>query len=321
MIVAQRLPRSLRHQIQVLLAWPPVRFIIAVAKRFAADDISGLSAEMAYRFLFALFPFLIFLAALVGFISAEIGSDSLYENVMRLMGALFPPEIEALLSDVLSSVVHTQSTSLLTLGAAGALYGAAGGVGTLMKGLNRAHEVTETRPFWTTQGLSLLTTLSLAIFMIGGVFLYTLGEAFGNFLAVHFGLGERFLAFWSWLRGPGVAIGLGLVLLFLYRVLPNTHVRLVPALAGTLVGTVAWVVLTAGFGFYLAHFGSYDKTFGTLGTAVMLMVWMYFVSMILLVGGELNALAGGGRDKTTAGYDAEAGMEHLLGEIGEEKAS
>ena len=317
MIVAQRLPRPLRHYLQVITAWPAVRFGLGLARRVSADDIPGLAAEMAYRLLFAIFPFLIFLAALVGFIGARVGSDTLFATVMQMIGSLFPPEIQTVLSDWVAGVLRTQSTSLLTLGAAGALYGAAGGVGTLIKGLNRAHEVTETRPFWKTQGMALLTTAALAILMIGGVFLYTLGEWVGDLIAARFGLGEAFRDAWSLLRGPGIAVGLALALLGLYRLLPNTDLRVSHALPGALFATVAWVVLTLGFSFYLAHFGSYDKTFGSLGTAVVLMVWMYFVSMILLIGGEINALIAGSEAKPSASYDAQAGMEHLLEEIGE----
>src|SRR5438093_2717442 len=168
MIATQRLPRPLRHSVTAITSQPAVRFLLALAKRISADDIPGLAAEMAYRFLFALFPFLIFVAALVGFIGARVGSDTLFASVMQMAGALFPAEIQALLSDWVAGVLRTQSTSLLTLGAAGAFYGAAGGVGTLIKGLNRAHEVTETRAFWKTQALALLTTAALAILMVGG---------------------------------------------------------------------------------------------------------------------------------------------------------
>jgi len=320
MIVTQRLPRPLRQSIDSVTSQPLVRFLLTVARRTSADDVPGLAAEIAYRFLFALFPFLIFLAAFVGFIGARIGSENLFASVMALISQLFPPEIQALLSDWISGVLRTQSTSLLTLGAAGALYGAAGGVGTLVKGLNRAYEVTETRAFWKVQALALLTTLALAVLMLGGVLLYAFGEWLGDFLAARFALGDLFRDVWAIVRGPGVAFGLFLALVGLYRLLPNTNIKVSHAVPGALFATLGWVVLTLGFSFYLSNFGSYERTFGSLGTAVVLMVWMYFVGMILLIGGEINAIVAGSVAKTTAGYDAEAGMDHLLVELGE-KAS
>jgi membrane protein len=320
MIAIERLPRPLRHSIETVANQPAVRFVLALAKRISSDDVSGLAAEIAYRFLFALFPFLIFVAALVGFVGSRIGSDNLFASVMQLIGTLFPPEIQVLLSDWVAGVLHTQSTSLLTLGAAGALWGAAGGVGTLVKGLNRAYEVTETRPFWKTQALAMLTTVALTLLMMGGVLLYTVGEWLGDWLASRFGLGDVFRGVWAVLRGPGVAVGLCAALVGLYRLLPNVTIRVSHAIPGAIFATVAWVVLTLGFSFYLAHFGSYDRTFGSLGTAVVLMVWMYFVAMILLIGGEINALVAGSAAEASGGYDAKAGMDHLLEKLGE-KAS
>jgi len=290
MIGIQRLPRPLRDSIQAIASQPLARLMLTLVNRISADDISGLAAEMAYRFLFALFPFLIFVAALVGFVGARIGSQDLFSDVMDQISRLAPPEVARVLSDWISGVLKTQSTSLLTLGAAGALYGAAGGVGTLVKGLNRAHEVEETRPFWKMQAMALMTTLALALFMLGGVLLFTLGEWLGDWLASQLGLGEVFSAVWGLLTGPGMAAGLCIVLVVLYRVLPNTTIRVSQAIPGAVFATVAWVVLTLGFSFYLSHFGSYERTFGSLGTAVVLMVWMYFVGMILLIGGEINAL-------------------------------
>ena len=290
MLVTQRLPRPFRQALEAVTSQPLVRFLVALVKRISADDVPGLAAEIAYRFLFALFPFLIFLAAFVGFVGARIGADNLFAGVMALISALFPPEIQTLLRDWVSGVVRTQSTSLLTLGAAGAFYGAAGGVGSLVKGLNRAYEVTETRPFWMVQALGLGTMVALALLMLAGVLLYTVGEWLGDFLANRLGLGEVFRGVWTVLRGPGVAVGLCLVLVGAYRVLPNAPVRVIRALPGAVFATIAWVVLTLGFSFYLAHFGTYERTFGSLGTAVVLMVWMYFVGIILLIGGEINAL-------------------------------
>src|SRR5436190_19908257 len=317
MIVTQRLPGRLRGFLRVLATQPAIRFLLTLARRISADDVPGLAAEIAYRFLFALFPFLIFLAALVGFVGVWLGQANLFASIIGLVGALLPSETEILVNDWTSGVLRTQSTSLLTVGAAGALWGAAGAVGTLIKGLNRAFEVTETRPFWKTQAFALLTTVALAVLMLGGVLLYSLGGWLGDFMAARFGLGEVFRGLWTIVRGPGVAVGLLLALAGLYRLLPNTTVQHAHAVPGAIFATAAWVVLTLGFSFYVGHFGSYDRTFGSLGTAVLLMVWMYFVAMILLSGGEINAVVAGSAARAAAGYDAKAGMDHLVQELKE----
>jgi membrane protein len=126
--------------------------------------------------------------------------------------------------------------------------------------------------------------------MFAGAGLFAGGEWFGERLAAVLDAGPVFATVWSFLRGPGIALGLFLVLVLIYALLPNKNIRLRHALPGALLSTVGWVLLTIGFSFYVGNFGSYDRTFGSLGAAAVLMVWMYVVSMILLVGGEANAL-------------------------------
>ncbi len=285
----ERLPPSARELLGTVEASRPLQFVLRLARRIQKHDITGLAAEMAYRFLFALFPFLIFLAAFIGFIGSRVGVENLFADVMELIALVAPPEIHKLLDDWVGSVVRSRSTGLLTVGAVGALYGAAGGVGTLVKGLNRAYDVVETRPFWKVQALALATTVALAVLMLGGVLFFTLGGWLGGWLAAAFGLGQGFLGLWGFVRGPGVAAGLGLALVALYAALPNARVRPLHAVPGAALAMAGWVALTFGFSFYLSNFGSYDRTFGSLGAAVVLMVWMYAVGLILLLGGEINA--------------------------------
>jgi membrane protein len=291
--LSERLPRPLRTGITTVLQLGPVRFIRTMVMEIGSDDVPGLAAEMAYRFLFALFPFLIFLAALIGFIGARVGRENLFENVMGFIGNLVPPPVLSILDSWVAGVINTQSPGLLTVGALGALWGAAGGVGTLVKGLNRAYDVKENRPFWQAQLMALATTVALAFMSISGTLLYTFGGWLGGQLAEWFGLSGEFVAIWSRAYGPVVALGLWLVLLALYSVLPNQRIQLRHALVGATFATAAWVGLTVGFGFYLSHFGNFDKTFGSLGAPVVLMFWMYAVGMILLIGGEVNAILSG----------------------------
>jgi membrane protein len=290
MSVAERLPNGLRRRVAAATALPPVQRMSRIVAAMGEHDVSGLAAEMAYRFLFALFPFLIFLAAVVGFVGARTGQQHLFDTIMTFMTVLAPPEIQQVVNDWVAGVVSTQSPGLLTVGVAGALWGAAGGVGTLIKGLNRAYGVEETRPFPKVQGMALLTTVVLALMMLVGAGLYLFGDWLGMLLAAQFGLGNAFLTFWALLRGPAVAVGLALLLVLVYAVLPNRDINGRQALPGAVAATTGWVLLTLGFSFYISNFGSYDRTFGSLGAAVVLMVWMYAVGLILLIGGEINAV-------------------------------
>jgi membrane protein len=297
-------PEWVPAAVRNVLNRPAPRFLWRLSQEIGDDDVSGLAAEMAYRFLFALFPFLIFLAAFVGFIGARVGSTDLFEQVMGLMAQLFPSDVQRVLEDWVRGVLSTQSPGLLTAGAAGALWGAAGGVGTLMKGLNRAYDVAESRPFWLSQAFSLLTTVVLAILMLGGVALNTVGVILISWAVANLGVDEGIWFWWNFVRGPGVTLALAIVLATLYALLPNQRLGFRHTWPGALFATIAWVLLTMGFGFYVSNLGSFDRTFGSLGAAVVLMVWMYAVGMILLVGGEINALAHGRKREERVGLVA-----------------
>jgi membrane protein len=253
------------------------------------DDVAGLAAEMAFHVLFALFPFLIFSAAIFGFIGDLVGHDNLFSALMRLLAFLLPQEIQQVMDDWVAGVVNTRSVGLLTLGAAAALWSATGGVGTLIKGLNRSYRVAEDRPFWQARVMAVLTTVGLTAFMVAGVTAYAYGERLGRWVTDQLQLGEGFLTAWRFVQGPGVTAGLALYLVVLYAMLPNAGVGFRGALPGASFATVAWIMLTMAFSLYLSNFATYDATFGSLGAAVMLMAWMYAVSLILLVGGEINA--------------------------------
>jgi len=279
--------------------------VTTLVQEIGKDDISVLAAEMAYRFLFAMFPFFIFLAALLGFIGAWVGQGNLFDSVMKFIGNVLPSQISEILADSVRAVVETQSKELLTLGVLGALWGAAGGVGTLSKGLNRAYDVTENRAFWKAQLIALGMTLALAFGLLFGSTLIAFGGWLGGTLAENFGLSQQFVEIWNRATAPIVGIGLWMILVTMYAVLPNQRIRVRHALPGALCATIAWVALTLGFGVYLSHFGNFNKTFGSLATPVVLMFWMYAVGMILLIGGEINAiLAGQKRDLQSEGQPA-----------------
>ena len=289
-------PRPITRFLQ--LGFP--RALTRLYARISTTDVMGLAGEMAYRFLFALFPFIIFVVAFVGFIGAKIGSSDLVSRVMALMALAFPEPVQEVLRDWGSQVLQTQSTGLLTFGAIGALIGATGGIGTLIKGLNRAYGVKETRPYWARYGMALLVTIVFTLVMLGGVAAFTIGELIVRWAVDHLGVDPEIWFWWNLIRGPGVAVGLAVVFMVIYGALPNRRLGIRHTWPGASLATLAWLVLTAGFGFYVTHIGSFDRTFGSLGAAVMLMVWMYAVGVIMLVGGHVNAMLGGVKRVTPA---------------------
>jgi len=266
------------------------RLVRGVFAAYWADDLLGLGAEMAYSYLFALFPFFMFLSAILGFVGERVGQADLFTLVMRFIAMLGPNAVQDLVRDWVHSVVYTRSPGLLTISAGFALFGATAGLGVLAKGLDRAHQVKVPRPFW--QGF-LLALLALDTVIVAGFVTYTLGAWLVEQIPAAYGPSDAFHQVWGFLHGPGVILGLFLVLTILYAVLPNVRVSPVHAAAGALFATVAWVAITRGFGIYLQYLGNFAVTYGAFATGIVLMVWMYGVSIVLLLGGEISAVLAG----------------------------
>ncbi len=138
-----------------------------VAKEFSADDISGLAAELSYRFLLALFPFFIFLAALGGFAAAALSSDDPTQRLMNQIGDALPADARSILEDQVRGVLESRSGGLLSVGIIGAIWASSGAMKALIKALNRVYDVPETRSFWKSTSLAIAMTFAGSVCILG----------------------------------------------------------------------------------------------------------------------------------------------------------
>ena len=254
------------------------------------DDITGMAAEMAYRFLFSLFPLLLFLVAALGFLEEVLSLQDLFTQLLGHTDALLPPQIRDAIERYAVGLLERQSAAALSIGLLGSLWGAAGAVGTLIKGLNRAYGVERPRPFWRRQLLALGMTLILPPI---GVILFTLGSA--GTLVID-GLG-------GYLRFPAEAIdaiirlrwlALFVVLLLgfsaMYQVLPNVRHAYRSSLPGAAVAATGWLLLSRALDVYLSNFARYDVTYGSFGAAAAFLLWLYVTGLVALSGAEVNSV-------------------------------
>lgn len=259
-------------------------------KKAREDDITGLAAELAYKSLLALFPFLIFLAALGGFVSSAVGIENPSDRIMSSLEDSLPSDAAGVLRGQLREVLDHRSLSLLSLGLAVSLWSASSAMGTIMKALNRVYGARETRPFWRRALISVALTAAAGVFFTTAFAALIIGQIYAKDIGRYLGIGGLALHAANWVRVPAVGVLLGLATALLYWAAPDTDVPLRWVSLGALLFILSWIVFTLGFGFYVAHFGAYNETYGTLGGVIVLMVWMYLSSLLLLAGAELNAL-------------------------------
>ena len=271
--------------------------VIEFAKRLkdkvAEDDVSGASAEMAYRFFLALFPFFIFLAALSSFIASAADVQNPTDEIMSMLGDSLPEDSAAVLRTQLDGVLQQQNAGLLSIGILGAIWAASSGVGALMKNMNRIYDVEESRRMPVRLGIALaITVFGAGTIVIAFVILFA-GQLYGPEIAGEVGLEDTAASVIGLARWPLVIAMILAAVAIMYWLAPDTEPGLKWITPGALFFGVAWIVASLGFGLYVANFGAYNETYGALGAVVVLLIWFYLTSFVLLLGAEINSVLAG----------------------------
>jgi membrane protein len=254
-----------------------------------ADDVLGLAAEIAYRFLFAVFPFGLFVAALGAFIASALRIENPAQQIVDGLGDNLPPNIAQALQPELERLLDVAQPGLLSIGALTALWAATGGTNALVKGIHRAYDLEEQRPFLLRYAMAVGLTLLAAVGIFVSFVTIVGGAILTEQVASRFGLGEEAAGVVSLLRWPVVFIALTLAVAVLYRYAPSLVVPWRWILAGAAAFTVGWIVATVGLAFYATNVADYGATYGTLGGVIVLMLWFYLTGALLLLGAEITA--------------------------------
>lgn len=259
-------------------------FVKHLLRRVKASDVPGVAAQMAYFFLLALFPLMIFMVTLLGYLPIDPN------EVFNIIKDFAPSDSLSLIQDTLQEVTSNQNGGLLSVGILGTIWSASNAMNAVIKGLNYAYDVKETRAFYVARGLSILLTFAFIFIIAVMLILQVFGEQIGELAFEFFGMGDEFLVVWTWIRFLLPPVVLFLVFVGLYYLAPSLKVKYVTVLPGAIFATVGWIVVSLGFSFYVNNFGNYSATYGSIGGVIILMIWLYLSAMIILIGGEVNAL-------------------------------
>jgi membrane protein len=244
------------------------------------DDL-GRAAQLAYYFLFALFPFFLFLTTLLGYLPIP----NLLDRIMELLAQMLPGEALQLVQDNVRDLVTGQRGGLLSFGFLAALWTSSSAITAIIDSLNRAYDVEEGRPFRKVRAIAIMLTIGLSIFIIVSIVLLTIG----GWIADRVGLGRVFEAAWTILRWPVIVFLMIFALAVLYYFAPDVEQKWKWITPGSAFAVIGWIVASLGFSFYVNNFGSYNATYGSIGTVIVLLTWMYLSGFLILMGGEINA--------------------------------
>lgn len=251
---------------------------------FNKHRLGDLAAMLTYYAIFALFPFAILTVTLtLMFMPPDVLRDA-----FKLIAVTLPGPVAAFATEQLAKMEQQAAGGFAIAAFLLAVWGSSRGAVALQTVLNEIHEVKETRPWWKVQLVAIGTTLGVSILILTALALLLVGPAVGHWIADKLYLGTVFDVAWTIGRWVGAAILVMLVWACLYYFLPNIKRRFRWVTPGAIVGVLLWLAASRGFIFYADNFASYDKTYGTLGIAIVFLTWIWLSSMTLLVGGEID---------------------------------
>ncbi len=244
------------------------------------DGVTDLAATVTYYGVLALFPFLLFVVAVASLVIAPADAERLVEE----LASVAPGAVTEIVGARIRDLGEQENATLVGFGALGAVWAASGGVMALMRALNVAYDVKEGRPFWKVRGLALLMTVVSSVLALAAALVAVATAPLADRIGGPLGMAIGFL------RLPLAGIVMMLLWALLYHVLPDVEQRFKFITPGSVLGVLLWVLASWAFSKYVSNFGSYDKTYGALGGVIVLLLWMWLSSLVVLVGAELNAL-------------------------------
>ena len=250
------------------------------------DEIFDRAAVLSYYFVFALFPALLVLTALLGMLPIP----DLMSRFMAYVEQAMPADSASIIQKTLGEIVGGARGSLVSIGAVAALWAASGGLGAMMTALSVTYDVQDSRPWWKKKLIAIGLTFALAGVMLSAAVLLVFGGSIGRFLGNTVGLGDLAVSIWNVAQWPLAVLFVVFGVALLYYAAPAVeHRKWYWVTPGSLVATIGWIAISLGLRFYVSHFSNYSATYGSIAGVILLLLWLYLTGLVLLIGGEVNA--------------------------------
>jgi membrane protein len=255
------------------------------AKEIVADDLLNLAAQQAYYFFFALFPALLTFISIASFFPIH----NMVDQVVAVLGRFAPPEVLTIITDQITKISRSDHGGILTFAFLLTLWSSSGAMVSIISTLNTAYDITEDRPLWRVRVIAIALTLGIALFILTSIALVIAGPTLVEHLANTMHLGPVFKwTFWI-LQWPIVFALVATAIGLIYYFAPDAEQDWIWITPGSILATFVWGVASLGLKLYLAYFGDYNETYGTLGGIIVLLLWFYLSGLAILIGAELNA--------------------------------
>jgi membrane protein len=252
------------------------------------DEIVDRSAELAYYFLFALFPALILLSAMFSLFASTSARTNL--ELMLYLAKVIPPAAFASVETAFSQTTRATNTGHLVFGAIAALWAATYGMSSTQAILNAIYRTKESRPYWKAKAIAMVSTMAIFVLVCSAMLLLVLGDDLAKFLISDLPFNTLLLALWKIVKFLAAMFFVSLVFAITYRWGPGGNNRKWRWISpGAIVGILGWLAASLGFRVYLHFYDPYATTYGSFGAVIVLLTWFYVTGFMLLLGAEINS--------------------------------
>jgi membrane protein len=259
-----------------------------VVRGIDEDDLFGRASELAYNFLLALFPLLLFMLTLFGLFASR--SNELQSSLLSYFADFLPPSAFQLLKAITIEMAANATRGKLTFGIVLTLWFASGGMSSMISTLDSIYHVRESRSWFKGRVIALGLTIAISTLLLTSLFIVLVGGHFSDWIGIKLHLASVIVIAWKALQWVAVALFLVLSFSLIYYCGPSLDQRqwhwITP---GSIFGEFVWLAASAGLRVYLHFFNTYTATYGSLGAMMILLVWLYVTGLSFLIGGEINA--------------------------------
>lgn len=250
-----------------------------------ADGCPGLAAQLAFYFLLALFPALLFVVSLLSYLPI----DGTIATALERTKPFLPGEVLDLVQREIDKLLQGSARSLLTFAIVGAVWSSSSAMTAVITTLNTAYDIEEFRPWWKSRLVAILLSVALALFVVAAFALVVGGADLAAAVASWLGFGSVFRQIWAILQWPVALFFVVFAIDLVYHFAPNAETRWVWVSPGSLLATTLWLLTSVGFKLYLQYVSNVAVVYGAIGSVIVLLLWFYLSGLAILIGAELNA--------------------------------
>ncbi|HEY9853675.1 MAG TPA: YihY/virulence factor BrkB family protein [Leptolyngbyaceae cyanobacterium] len=271
------------------LNWATIRKTV---QRAGEKRLPGLASEMAYNAMLALFPSILALLTAIGLFQPL---QTTFDYLAQQLGNIAPHDALFLIEGFVNTISLSKNRSLFSLSFILAIWTASGAISAAMTALDQINHVPpeKIRPFWKAKLVSLALTIGTILLLIAASFLVFISDLLVQVIASQTGnLESKVLSLWRLFTWPTALGIIACAVGFIYRYGPSRWRKGIPILPGAILAAISWAILSGLFRYYVSNFGNYNAAYGTVGTFIVLMLWLNLTSLVMLFGAQLNAIVG-----------------------------